>query len=189
VVEAGRVRVKAQPGILDYARFAADRLDLRRDIEVGVTVTGRPATRAALPGGAGYRLRDKWADGPKTWLGLGLAGFPNLFTVTGPGSLSVPTAMFTSTEQQVDWIAALIARQVTEASLFMKGRSWYLRATIRASPGHSAVRGGANRCVSWWHPRAIRAAHRRGRCGPEAVRRAGSASAARPVPVLAGDAT
>ena len=51
------------------------------------------------------RLKEKWADGPRTYLGLGAAGFPNLFTITGPGSPSVLTNMLPSIEQHVNWIA------------------------------------------------------------------------------------
>ena len=51
------------------------------------------------------RLRDVWADGPRTLLGLQVAGFPNFFTITGPGSPSVHTNMVMAIEQHVDWIA------------------------------------------------------------------------------------
>jgi cyclohexanone monooxygenase len=51
-------------------------------------------------------LKQKWAHGPRTYLGLMSAGFPNLFTICGPQSPSVLTNMFTSIEQHVDWIAA-----------------------------------------------------------------------------------
>jgi cyclohexanone monooxygenase len=50
-------------------------------------------------------LAEKWQDGPRSYLGLAIAGFPNLFTVTGPGSPSVLTNMLPSIEQHVEWIA------------------------------------------------------------------------------------
>lgn len=50
-----------------------------------------------------------WADGPRTYLGLGVEGFPNLFTITGPGSPSVLTNMLPSIEQRVEWIADCLA--------------------------------------------------------------------------------
>ena len=53
----------------------------------------------------GTSLRELWAHGPRTYLGLGIHGFPNLFTITGPFSPSVLTNMPTSIEQHVDWIA------------------------------------------------------------------------------------
>jgi cation diffusion facilitator CzcD-associated flavoprotein CzcO len=62
-----------------------------------------------IRGTGGRTLRDKWADGPRTYLGLGIAGFPNLFTITGPGSPSVLCNMPTAIEQHVDWIADCIA--------------------------------------------------------------------------------
>ena len=54
------------------------------------------------------RLQDKWATGPKAYLGLATAGFPNLFLVTGPGSLSVLSNMLPSLEQHVEWISDCI---------------------------------------------------------------------------------
>jgi cyclohexanone monooxygenase len=62
-------------------------------------------TRIDIHGKAGEALRDKWHGGPRTYLGLMTAGFPNLFTITGPGSPSVLTNMLPSIEQHVDWIA------------------------------------------------------------------------------------
>src|SRR5450756_1013831 len=57
----------------------------------------------------GQTLNQKWAEGPKTYLGLMSAGFPNLFIITGPGSPSVLSNMIVSIEQHVDWIADCIA--------------------------------------------------------------------------------
>ena len=62
---------------------------------VGVDISGRD----------GVTLRNKWAHGPETYLGLMTAGFPNLFTVTGPGSPSVLSNMTVSIEQHVEWIS------------------------------------------------------------------------------------
>jgi cyclohexanone monooxygenase len=78
-----------------------------------VLATGFDAMTGALlaidiRGAGGLALRDKWADGPRTYLGLGVAGFPNLFTVTGPGSPSVLSNMLPSIEQHVNWIADCI---------------------------------------------------------------------------------
>jgi cyclohexanone monooxygenase len=57
----------------------------------------------------GLKLKDKWSHGPKTYLGLTIAGFPNLFTITGPGSPSVLSTMPPTIEHHVDWIARAIA--------------------------------------------------------------------------------
>jgi cation diffusion facilitator CzcD-associated flavoprotein CzcO len=64
--------------------------------------------RVDIRGRDGAALRNVWAAGPVTYLGLGVAGFPNLFTVSGPGSPSVLTNMVVSIEQHVNWIADCI---------------------------------------------------------------------------------
>jgi len=75
-----------------------------------VLATGFDAMTGALlkvdiRGRGGVTLREKWGEGPKTYLGLTVVGFPNLFTITGPGSPSVLTNMLPSIEQHVDFIA------------------------------------------------------------------------------------
>ncbi|MDX6598928.1 MAG: hypothetical protein QOE87_2815 [Gaiellales bacterium] len=111
-----------------------------------------------LRGRDGLSLREKWAEGPRSSLGLTIAGFPNLFTVTGPGSPSVLSNMMVSIEQHVDWIVACIAhlresgiatiepsgeaedtwvdhvREVGEASLYPRAKSWYMGANIPGKP-------------------------------------------------------
>jgi cyclohexanone monooxygenase len=113
-----------------------------------------------IRGRQGLSLRDKWQAGPTNYLGLGLAGFPNLFNVTGPGSPSVLTNMMVSIEQHVNWIAECLAHlrqhglRVIEASaeaevewvahvnavagqtLFPRCNSWYLGANV---PGKTRV--------------------------------------------------
>ncbi len=74
-----------------------------------ILATGFDAITGALldidiRGLAGLSLRDKWRDGPKNYLGLTISGFPNLFTITGPGSPSVLANMIVAIEQHVDWI-------------------------------------------------------------------------------------
>lgn len=66
-------------------------------------------TSVDIAGRGGQRLADKWRDGPRTYLGLQSAGFPNLFTVTGPGSPSVLSNMMVSIEQHCEWIAECVA--------------------------------------------------------------------------------
>jgi len=80
------------------------------DLDSLVLATGFDAmtgalTRIDIRGTGGEALRDKWHGGPRAYLGLMTAGFPNLFTITGPGSPSVLTNMLPSIEQHVDWIA------------------------------------------------------------------------------------
>jgi len=106
----------------------------------------------------GLSLADKWAAGPTTYLGLMVAGFPNMFVITGPGSPSVKTQMIASIEQHTDWIAGCLAHmragdftrveaearaegdwvrhvnEVAEATLYPLANSWYLGANIPGKP-------------------------------------------------------
>ena len=75
----------------------------------GFDALSGPLLRLGIRGTGGQSLADAWAEGATTYLGLGVAGFPDLFTITGPGSPSVLTNMPTSIEQHVDWIADLVA--------------------------------------------------------------------------------
>ena len=113
-----------------------------------------------IVGRGGETLRDKWAAGPRTYLGLGIVGFPNLFTISGPGSPSVLTNMIISIEQHVEWIADCIAHldatgrrsieatepaetawvdhvnAVADTTLYPTCNSWYLGANV---PGKTRV--------------------------------------------------
>ena len=128
-----------------------------------VLATGFDAMTGALlgmniMGEGGMRLRDAWSEGPKSYLGLSVNGFPNLFTVTGPGSPSVLSNMLVSIEQHVDWITDCITymgdngfrcvaaeasaqhqwvdhvNDVANGTLFPKGGSWYLGANVKGKP-------------------------------------------------------
>ena len=84
-----------------------------------VFATGFDAISGALlaidiRGRGGRTLREEWADGPKAYLGVAAAGFPNLFLVTGPGSPSVLSNMVVSIEQHVEWIADCLGFARTE---------------------------------------------------------------------------
>jgi hypothetical protein len=68
-----------------------------------------PLNRIDIRGRGGQLMREKWAEGPKTYLGLTVAGFPNLFFITGPGSPSVLTNMPVSIEQHVEFISRIIS--------------------------------------------------------------------------------
>jgi cation diffusion facilitator CzcD-associated flavoprotein CzcO len=67
-----------------------------------------PLLRMNIHGRDGVALKDVWEDGPRNYLGLQVAGFPNLFTITGPGSPSVLCNMPVAIEQHVDWITTCI---------------------------------------------------------------------------------
>ena len=114
--------------------------------------------RIDIRGAGGRRIQDHWAEGPRTYLGLMVAGFPNMFTITGPGSPSVLTNMINSIEQHVEWIAdcltvlhqrqqtsieaseeaeAAWVRHVAEAvtpSLLPQANSWYMGANVPSKP-------------------------------------------------------
>ena len=68
-----------------------------------------PLTRIDLRGRDGLRIRDKWRGGPLNYLGLTVAGFPNLFNLVGAGSTSAFTSVIVSIEHHVDWIADCIS--------------------------------------------------------------------------------
>eukprot|EP00746_Dinoflagellata_sp_MGD_P149057 gnl/MRDRNA2_/MRDRNA2_81151_c0_seq4.p1 gnl/MRDRNA2_/MRDRNA2_81151_c0~~gnl/MRDRNA2_/MRDRNA2_81151_c0_seq4.p1 ORF type:complete len:527 (+),score=88.67 gnl/MRDRNA2_/MRDRNA2_81151_c0_seq4:93-1673(+) len=62
-----------------------------------------------ITGDAGQTMQQHWSDGPSCYMGLGMSGFPNLFTITGPGSPSVLTNMVPTIEHHVNWVANTIA--------------------------------------------------------------------------------
>ncbi|NKY54295.1 flavin-containing monooxygenase [Nocardia vermiculata] len=128
-----------------------------------IYATGYDAMTGALDaidirGREGASLREKWAAGPVTYLGLTVAGFPNLFTITGPGSPSVLSNMLVSIEQHVDWVGDAIdalrskgvttieaepaaeqewTRHVDEAgnmTLYPKVDSWYVGSNVPGKP-------------------------------------------------------
>lgn len=128
-----------------------------------VFATGFDAMTGALlamdiRGVGGERLRDKWAAGPRTYLGLMTAGFPNLFMINGPGSPSVLSNMVMSIEHNVEWITDCLARmqdrgetvieakrdaedgwvehvnEVAAPTLYAKAASWYMGANIPGKP-------------------------------------------------------
>jgi cyclohexanone monooxygenase len=133
------------------------------EIDALVLATGFDAMTGSVAkidihGRDGQTLNRKWAEGPRTYLGLMSAGFPNLFIVTGPGSPSVLSNMIVSIEQHVDWIADCMAHmrhhgfeameatrqaedewvahvnEVAAATLYPQANSWYMGANIPGKP-------------------------------------------------------
>jgi cyclohexanone monooxygenase len=83
------------------------------EVDVLVFATGFDAmtgslSRIDIRGVGGRTLAEKWAAGPRSYLGLSVAGLPNLFLLNGPGSPSVFSNMVNSAEQHVDWVADLL---------------------------------------------------------------------------------
>jgi cation diffusion facilitator CzcD-associated flavoprotein CzcO len=133
------------------------------EVDMIVFATGFDAMTGALNaidvrGRDGAVLRDQWAEGPRTYLGIGLAGFPNLFLITGPGSPSVFSNMVVAVEQHVDWIADAIEHlrrsglrsieptpeaqeawvahvaEIAGMTLVSKANSWYMGANVPGKP-------------------------------------------------------
>jgi cyclohexanone monooxygenase len=133
--------------------------DAEYELDVIVFATGFDAMTGSLfnlniRGKNGEALKEKWAAGPRTYLGLMSAGFPNLFMITGPGSPSVLSNMTTSIEQHVEWITDCIrymqehhfsqlepereaedawvahVNEVANQTLYPLANSWYLGANI-----------------------------------------------------------
>ena len=80
------------------------------DLDAIVCATGFDAmtgslTRMNIVGKSGLTISDKWAGGARNYIGVSIAGFPNMFNMAGPGSPSVLATMVTCIEQHGDWIA------------------------------------------------------------------------------------
>ncbi|QZS52501.1 NAD(P)/FAD-dependent oxidoreductase (plasmid) [Rhodococcus opacus] len=117
-----------------------------------------PLLNIDIRGTNGRTLTDKWSAGPTTYLGLAIAGFPNLFSIAGPGSPSVLSNVVRSTEQHVEWIAELLqhmrehgyraiaatpdaeqrwvddVNDVAAATVLTSANSWYLGANVPGKP-------------------------------------------------------
>jgi cation diffusion facilitator CzcD-associated flavoprotein CzcO len=137
--------------------------DARFDVDAIVLATGFDAMTGALAkidivGRGGHTLRDDWTAGPRTYLGLCVDDFPNLFLVSGPGAPAVLANMVLHAEAHVNWIADAISylddhghtaieatadavddwnaelNRRADASLFTKANSWYLGANVPGKP-------------------------------------------------------
>jgi cation diffusion facilitator CzcD-associated flavoprotein CzcO len=159
------IDVRSAP--IDELTATGVRLADGREVEVDALVfaTGFDAVTGTLfnmniRGREAIPLQMKWADGPRTYLGLSTAGFPNLFMITGPNSPSVLSNMVVSIEQHVEWITDLLVQlrdqgveviepsleaeeawtdhcvEVANATLFPRANSWYMGRNI---PGKPAV--------------------------------------------------
>ena len=106
--------------------------------------------RIDIRGRAGMTLRDKWRDGPRTYLGLAIAGFPNLFTITGPGSPSVLTNMIPTIEQHVDWIADCLGLSCASTASRASSRARRPRRHWVAHVNEVAGRTLRYTCSSWY---------------------------------------
>jgi len=141
------IRTRAREYALDSIVFAT-----------GYDAVTGAVMRIDLVGRDGLRIQDQWAHGPTSYLGLMVAGFPNLFTITGPGSPSILTNVVVSIEHHVEWIADCLAHmakrglsrieptaeaeagwvaevaKVASGTLFPRANSWYMGANIPGKP-------------------------------------------------------
>ena len=137
--------------------------DADHDLDLIVLATGFDNMTGALlridiRGRDGLPLRDEWAAGPVNYLGLQVSGFPNLFTITGPGSPSVLTNMMVAIEQHVEWVSDCIGfmaannhasieateeaqeawvahvNEVANQTLWVSCRNWYQGYNIPGKP-------------------------------------------------------
>lgn len=137
--------------------------DQQYELDAIAFATGFDAMTGALReidirGADGSRLADKWVGGPTTYLGITVAGFPNMFIVTGPGSPGVKSQMIHSIEQHVDWVSELLktasqrqihrieadpdaetnwvahVNEVADSTLYPRANSWYVGANIPGKP-------------------------------------------------------
>jgi cyclohexanone monooxygenase len=91
------------------------------DLDIVIFATGFDVFTGSLfkteiVGRGGVTLREKWADGPTTHLGVAVAGFPNMLIVAGPGSPSLLSNVLLSIEQHIDWFDKLL-RYCDEAGI------------------------------------------------------------------------
>jgi cyclohexanone monooxygenase len=147
-------------------RFTADGIEvggIEYPLDIVVCATGFAAMtgsfdRIRITGRNGLTLSEKWQAGPRAYLGVASAGFPNLFMITGPGSPSVLASMIQAIEQHVDWMADCMAHlrdlgaatiepmqrdeddwvehvnEVSKVSLRSTCSSWYVGANIAGRP-------------------------------------------------------
>lgn len=156
------VNVRDNP-ITEITATGVKTVDGEREFDAIVFATGYDALTGAIlaidtTGRDGQKLNDKWADGPQLYLGLQTAGFPNLFTITGPGSPSVLSNVVVSIEQHVDFIMAMLehmdcqGQTVVEATpqaeqewtshvqmvagytLYPQTDSWFMGANVPGKP-------------------------------------------------------
>ena len=156
------VDLRAAP-IVSITPTGLQTADQHYQLDSLVFATGYDAMTGALlkmniTGRHGKSLAECWQDGPRTYLGLAIAGFPNLFTITGPGSPSVLSNMIFAIEQHVDWIVDCLSHlrahgitrieadagaqdawvehvnQVADLTLYPLANSWYVGANVPGKP-------------------------------------------------------
>ena len=161
-LESGYYEVYNQPNVslVDLRQTPIERItpsgirtsDAEYEFDMIIYATGFDAITGAfdridIRGRGGLRLKEKWADGPRTYLGLQIAGFPNMLTLVGPHNAATFCNIPRCIEQNVDWVTDLL-------------RTWARRATRASSRARQPRRHGPSTstralpaCCSWrWTP-------------------------------------
>src|SRR4029079_16139720 len=147
-------------------RFTADGVEVNGKeypLDAIVCATGFAAMtgsfdRIRITGRRGQTLAEKWRAGPRAYLGVATVGFPNLFTITGPGSPSVLASMIQAIEQLVDWMGDCMAPMrdvgpaptapVLGAEVAWRGTPTWRRSLGTRTPGSStSPRCRRSRCA------------------------------------------
>lgn len=154
VAENGIERITATGLVTGGTEYPLDDLVLATGFDA---MTGS-ISRIDIRGRAGVELKTAWAAGPRNYLGLMTTGFPNLFTITGPGSPSVLSNMMPTIEQHVEWVSDCIeylrghnvreidakldaqdawvehGNEIASKTLRYSCSSWYLGANVPGKP-------------------------------------------------------
>jgi cyclohexanone monooxygenase len=156
------VDIRDKP-ILEITPTGLSTADAKYQLDAIVFATGFDAMTGAMKEidihtDAEMSIQQKWEHGPRTYLGIMIAGFPNLFMITGPQSPGVKSQMILSCEQHVDWIANCLqylrargisrieaeqdaedawvrhTNEVANRTLYPQANSWYVGANIPGKP-------------------------------------------------------
>jgi cyclohexanone monooxygenase len=156
------VDIRSQP-IREITPAGLSTADADYELDAIVFATGFDAMTGAMKEidihtDAGMSIQRKWEHGPRTYLGIMIAGFPNLFMITGPQSPGVKSQMILACEQHVDWIADCVQylhahgfsrieaeedaedawvqhnNEVANRTLYPLANSWYVGANIPGKP-------------------------------------------------------
>jgi cyclohexanone monooxygenase len=156
------VDIRSKP-IQEITPIGLRTVDAEYALDAIVLATGFDAMTGAMKEidirtDAGQSIRAKWEDGPRTYLGIMIAGFPNLFMITGPQSPGVKSQMILACEHHVDWVADCIRylrdrgltrieaeedaedawvrhnNEVADRTLYPLANSWYVGANIPGKP-------------------------------------------------------
>jgi len=156
-LESGYYEVYNQPNVhlVDLRETPIERItpagvktsDAEYEADMIIYATGFDAITGAfdridIRGRGGRRLREKWAEGPRTYLGLQIEGFPNLFTLVGPHNAATFCNIPRCIEQNADWVTTLIAYMGDRAT-----RAWSRRPR-RSATGSSTCTTPAGGCSS-----------------------------------------